>query len=81
MGLGKTLTMLSAVVCSKNAATQFAGITSKQTRATLIVVTSRRKFHFIMTLNTVLSLSYLDNVNKSDLRPELIDVWVSEIGK
>ncbi|RYP62194.1 hypothetical protein DL771_009826 [Monosporascus sp. 5C6A] len=47
MGLGKTLTMLSAVVRSKNAAAQFAKIGScrnepRFTRATLIVVTSRQ---------------------------------------
>lgn len=47
MGLGKTLTMLSAVVCSKNAATEFAKTDScrtraRPTRATLIVVTSRQ---------------------------------------
>ncbi|KAF2684141.1 hypothetical protein K458DRAFT_38039 [Lentithecium fluviatile CBS 122367] len=47
MGLGKTLTMLSAVVCSKDTATEFAKIDSCRTRtrptkATLIVVTSRQ---------------------------------------
>ncbi|RYP79693.1 hypothetical protein DL769_002811 [Monosporascus sp. CRB-8-3] len=47
MGLGKTLTMLSAVVLSKNAAAQFAKINSYRKRprfagATLIVVTSRQ---------------------------------------
>lgn len=48
MGLGKTLTMLSAVVHSKKVASEFAksdsvAVTENLTRATLIVVTSRRK--------------------------------------
>jgi len=66
MGLGKTLTMLSAVICSKNAATEFAKIDScrtraRPTRATLIVVTSRRKPHPIPSSNIMFSpFSYPD---------------------
>ena len=65
MGLGKTLTMLSAVVCSKHAAAEFTKNDScvmrgRLTRATLIIVTSRRKPHHISSSSiTFLSASYL----------------------
>jgi hypothetical protein len=47
MGLGKTLTMISAVVCSRDAAFEFAKHNDhhgkpNSTRATLVVVTSYR---------------------------------------
>jgi hypothetical protein len=56
MGMGKTLTMLSAVVYSKNAAIEFAKTGNcrtreRQTRATLIVATSRRKPNLILFSN------------------------------
>lgn len=49
MGLGKTLTMLSAIVCTMKTASQFGGLNPEHsslptTRATLVVTSSPRKF-------------------------------------
>ncbi|RYP51600.1 hypothetical protein DL768_003107 [Monosporascus sp. mg162] len=86
MGLGKTLTMLSSVVYSKNAAEQFAKIDScrkgpRFTRATLIVVTSRRKPCSIPARTPSCLTSSISTFNRAYISTEVVDVWTAEIEK
>lgn len=52
MGLGKTLTMLSAIVCTLRGATDFVDSSNEvekplKSRATLVVVSSHRESHVV----------------------------------
>jgi hypothetical protein len=76
MGLGKTLTMLGAIVYSKQVASEVAytegskcGI-PRLTKGTLVVLPSRRRFYFFSTITAC-----------TDASKEVLDVWNAEIEK
>ncbi|KAI1360826.1 SNF2 family N-terminal domain-containing protein [Xylaria arbuscula] len=73
MGLGKTLTTLSTVVCTMKTASEFGGLNPDHpslptTRATLVVTSSPRK----LTLKTYASLG----LTQTEV---LMETWMSEI--
>lgn len=76
MGLGKTLTMLSAILCSKHLKHSYdmsgsnnRDSDSQQTDLTLIVLPSRR---------TSVQSTFKDLANRTT---ELLDVWKNEIAQ
>ncbi|RWA12600.1 hypothetical protein EKO27_g2508 [Xylaria grammica] len=73
MGLGKTLTMLSAIVCTMKRASEFGGLNPEHsslptTRATLVVTSSPRKF----ILKTYAGLGLIQS-------EVLMETWMSEV--
>ena len=79
MGLGKTLTMLSAIVASKDAAAMFQARANHageipRAKATLIVATSRRTRAHPRIEKRHGQLKIMPMI-------EVLDVWISEIDK
>jgi len=94
MGLGKTLTMISAIVASLDEAANFAAAADREdnsqmelpqghkSRATLVVVTSIRMSHVFLTVTSSAATKHRILTTCSSRRlTELIDVWIRELSR